>query len=249
MKIKDRKRRHIGRKKILELENVRKIYNPGQHNEVRAVDGISLSVKEGEFISIVGPSGSGKTTLLDMIGCLLRPTSGKIFIDGFDISHLSEKRRAHLRRNKLGFIFQQYNLLPSLTAQENIALACRIGGHSRTASLKRAEDLLRMVGLGERLHHRPSTLSGGECQRVAIARALANDPEIILADEPTGNLDTKTGRKILELMKWLDIEKGYTFLVVTHDPEVTRYSSRIIYLRDGKITKEIIKKDSRIVRI
>ncbi|MFQ5648016.1 MAG: ABC transporter ATP-binding protein, partial [Candidatus Aenigmatarchaeota archaeon] len=187
--------------------------------------------------------------ILDMVGCLLHPTRGKVLIDGFDAYHVSEKRRAHLRRDKFGFVFQQYNLMPSLTAKENVALAYRIGGHSRHASMERAKELLETVGLGARLQHRPSMLSGGESQRVAIARALANDPEIILADEPTGNLDTKTGRKILELMKWLDVEKGYTFLVVTHDPEVTRYSSRIIYLRDGKITREIIKKDRRIVKI
>ena len=243
------KKRRVWKKRMLELKDVRKLYHQGQENEVRAVDGVSFSVRKGEFISIVGPSGSGKTTLLDMVGCLLHPTSGKILIDGYDISHLSESRRAHLRRDKLGFIFQQYNLLPSLTAQENVALAYRIGGHSRSASMHKAAELLKTVGLGERLTHRPSMLSGGESQRVAIARALANDPEIILADEPTGNLDTKTGRKILELMKWLDIEKGYTFVVVTHDPEVTRYSSRIIYLRDGKIVKEMSKKDHRLVKI
>ena len=243
------KKRKVGKKKILELVNVMKIYNEGQENEVRAVDDVSFHVRQGEFISIVGPSGSGKTTLLDMIGCLLRPTSGKVLIDGFDISHLSETRRAHLRRDKLGFIFQQYNLLPSLTAQENVALAYRIGGHSRSASMHKAAELLTTVGLGKRLKHRPSALSGGESQRVAIARALANNPEIILADEPTGNLDTRTGRKILELMKWLDIEKGYTFVVVTHDPEVTRYSSRIVFLRDGKITRQMKKKDHRLVKI
>lgn len=236
-------------KKILELVNVCKYYNKGQHNEVRAVDDISFDVRKGEFISIVGPSGSGKTTLLDLVGLLLKHDCGKILIEGHDISHLSEKSRAHIRRDKLGFIFQQYNLLPSLTAQENVALAYRIGGHSRGASMEKAEKLLVLVGLEKRLNHRPSMLSGGESQRVAIARALANDPEIILADEPTGNLDTKTSAKILELMKWLDMEKGYTFVVVTHDAEVTRYSSRIIYLRDGKIVKEMKKKDHRLVKI
>ncbi|RLJ08533.1 MAG: macrolide ABC transporter ATP-binding protein [Candidatus Aenigmatarchaeota archaeon] len=236
-------------KVILEVKGVEKIYNPGQPNEVRAVKGIDLKVHKGDFIAIVGPSGSGKTTFLDILGCLLRPSKGKVIIDGKETERLSEDGLARVRREKLGFVFQQYNLIPTFTALENVSLALRVAGKSKKSAEKRARELLEFVGLGKRLNHPAGLLSGGEQQRVAIARALANEPEIILADEPTGNLDSKSGKQVLELMKWLNLEKGYTFVVVTHDPEITRYSNRVIYLKDGKIIKEIIKKDRRIIRL
>jgi len=231
---------------VLVLENLCKTYNPGMHNEVKAVCKLNLKVKRGDFVSIVGPSGSGKTTLLDMIGVLLRPTSGKVLIDGHDTSRMSDDNLARIRLKKIGFVFQQYNLIRTFTSLENVMLAFRIAGKR---SKSEAIELLNMVGLEHRIHHRASLLSGGECQRVAIARALANDPEIILADEPTGNLDTKTSKKILNLMEWLNLERGYTFVVVTHDPEVTKYSHRIVYLRDGEKVKEVAKKDHKLVKI
>ncbi len=246
---KHRARAHRGHKYILEIEDAKKFYNPGKHNEVRALRGISLKVLPCEFISIVGPSGSGKTTLLDIIGTLLKPTSGKVILDGINTSRMSQSTRARVRRGKIGFVFQQYNLINTFTATENVSLALRIGGHSKHDSEKKAEELLKMVGLEHRMKQKTSLLSGGEQQRVAIARALANDPKIILADEPTGNLDTKTSKMVLELMKWLNIEKGYTFVVVTHDPEVTKYSRRIVYLKDGAIIKELRKTDHRVVKI
>ncbi len=233
-------------KNVLVLQNLCKTYNPGLHNEVKAVCSVNLNIKRGDFVSIVGPSGSGKTTLLDMIGVLLRPTSGKVYIDGHDTSRMCDDSLARIRRDKIGFVFQQYNLIRTFTSLENVMLALRIAGKR---SKDRAVELLKMVGLEHRIHHRTSLLSGGECQRVAIARSLANDPEIILADEPTGNLDTNTGSKILNLMEWLNLERGYTFVVVTHDPEVTKYSHRIVYLRDGKMVKEVIKKDHKVVKI
>jgi putative ABC transport system ATP-binding protein len=238
-----------GHKYILEMDDVKKFYNPGQHNEVKALQGVTLKVMPCEFISIVGPSGSGKTTFLDIIGTLLKPTAGKVIIDGVNTSRMSQSTRARVRRGKIGFVFQQYNLINTFTALENVSLALRIGGHSKRDSERKGEELLKMVGLEHRLHQKTSLLSGGEQQRVAIARALANDPKIILADEPTGNLDTKTSKMILELMKWLNIEKGYTFVVVTHDPEVTKYSRKIVYLKDGAIIKELRKTDHKMVKI
>ena len=234
---------------ILDIQDVKKFYNPGMHNEVQALKGVNLKIRPGEFISIVGPSGSGKTTLLDVIGTLLTPTAGKVIIDGVNTSMMNQDTRARVRRGKIGFVFQQYSLINSFTSTENVGLALRIGGHSKGDAEGKARELLKMVGLGHRLDQRTSLLSGGEQQRVAIARALANDPKIILADEPTGNLDTKTSKMILELMKWLNVEKGYTFIVVTHDPGVTKYSQRIVYLKDGAIIKELRKKDHKVIKI
>lgn len=223
---------------VVETRNVYKIYNPGEAGEVKAVAGIDLKVKKGGFISIMGPSGSGKTTLLDLIGCLSKPTIGKVFVDGVEINGLSDNELARIRGEKIGFIFQQYNLIPTFTAAENVAFSLRIMGAGKKESMNKAVKLLKLVGLGERVNHRPPHLSGGEQQRVAIARALANDPEIILGDEPTGNLDTKTGMKILELLKYLNKEKGYTIIVVTHDHRIGKYARKIINLKDGKIFKE-----------
>lgn len=224
-------------KNVLRLDNVRKLYNEGHTNEVRAVDGINLDIKHGEFMCIMGPSGSGKTTILDILGCLMRPTYGKVYLDGKDTSTLTDNEMARMRGKKLGFIFQQYNLIKTFTATENVALAMRINGRNKKDSERKAKELLKMVGLGDRIDHLPSELSGGESQRVAIARALSNDPEIILGDEPTGNLDSKTSNKIIELLKALN-KKGYTIIMVTHDPRVSLHTKRCVSIMDGKIISD-----------
>jgi len=220
---------------VIETRDVKKIYNPGKTSEVIALGGIDMKIKKGELVAIMGPSGSGKTTLLDVIGCLLKPSSGKIFIDGVEIEKLDEDELADIRGKKIGFIFQQYNLIHTFTALENVAFAMRIMDEPKDRAMKRAKILLEMVDLGERLKHRPSELSGGEQQRVAIARALANKPKIIFGDEVTGNLDTKTTKKILELITDLNKKEGYTIILVTHDPRVCKYCDRIIKIQDGKI--------------
>lgn len=220
---------------IIDTRDVHKVYNPGMDSEVHVLKGIDLKVKKGEFIAILGPSGSGKTTLLDVVGCLLKPTSGEILIDGVLTNDLDDGELAKIRGKKIGFVFQQYNLIASQTALENVELPMRINGKSKNEAEKRASSLLKLVGLGERMYHRPSQLSGGEQQRVAIARSLSNYPKIILADEPTGNLDTKTGKKILETLKELNKKKGYTIVVVTHDHRIEKYTKRIINLMDGNI--------------
>ncbi len=220
---------------IIDTRDVHKVYNPGMDSEVHVLKGIDLKVKRGEFVAILGPSGSGKTTLLDVVGCLLKPTSGEILIDGVLTNDLDDGELAKIRGKKIGFVFQQYNLIASQTALENVELPMRINGKSKNEAEKRASSLLKLVGLGERMYHRPSQLSGGEQQRVAIARSLSNYPKIILADEPTGNLDTKTGKKILETLKELNKKKGYTIVVVTHDHRIEKYTKRIINLMDGNI--------------
>lgn len=220
---------------IIDTRDVHKVYNPGLDSELHVLKGINLKVKREEFIAILGPSGSGKTTLLDIIGCLLKPTSGDILIDGVLTNDLDDGELAKIRGKKIGFVFQQYNLIASQTALENVELPMRINGKSKKEAEKRASSLLKLVGLGERMYHRPSQLSGGEQQRVAIARSLANYPKIILADEPTGNLDTKTGKKVLETLKELNKKKGYTIVVVTHDHRIEKYAGKIINLMDGSI--------------
>ena len=219
----------------IETQDVKKIYNPGKTSEVVALGGVSIKIREKELVAIMGPSGSGKTTLLDIIGCLLKPTSGKIFIDGVEIEKLDEDGLAEMRGKKIGFIFQQYNLIHTFTALENVAFAMRVMDEPKDMAMKRAKKLLEIVGLGQRLKHRPSELSGGEQQRVAIARALANRPKIIFGDEVTGNLDTKTTKKILELITELNKKHGYTIILVTHDSRVCKYCHRIIKIQDGKI--------------
>jgi len=227
---------------VLETQEVRKVYNQGKESEVAAVDNISLKVKEGDLIAIMGASGSGKTTLLDMIGCLMKPSSGKIFIDGKETERLTETELAEVRGKKIGFIFQQYNLINSFTALENVAFALRIHGKPKDLAERKAKELLKIVGLEERYNHRPSELSGGEQQRVAIARALANSPKIILGDEPTGNLDTKTSEKILNLITELNKKHGYTIILVTHDLRVGDICHKIIKIQDGKILEERSRK-------
>jgi putative ABC transport system ATP-binding protein len=218
---------------IVRLEKVVKTYFL-DHVEVPALRGVDLLVERGEFISIMGPSGSGKSTLMHLIGCLDRPTSGKVLIEGVDVSKLSDDGLAEIRRKKIGFVFQQFNLIPRLTARENVELPMWFAGLSKADRLRRANQLLERVGIAHRAEHKPAELSGGESQRVAIARALANDPEIILADEPTGNLDTKSGEEIIGLLKELS-ERGKTVILVTHDPVFGMRAERTISIRDGVI--------------
>ena len=219
---------------VIELQNVKKIYKM-DGVETHALRGVDLQIRKKEFIAIMGPSGSGKSTLLHMVGALDKPSYGKILLDSVDISKLKESDLARLRGKKIGFIFQFFNLHPTLTALENVELPMMINGMDRVKRRKKAFKLLKSVGLDKRADHLPSQLSGGEHQRVAIARALANDPEIILADEPTGNLDTKTEAEIMEFLIRLQKEKQMTVAVITHEKEITDYAERIVHLVDGRI--------------
>lgn len=219
---------------ILEVQDVKKSYRIGKVI-VPALRGVSFDVEEGEFLTIFGPSGSGKSTLLHLIGGLDRPDEGQILIDGLNILALNDNELAELRLRKIGFVFQFFNLLPRLTALRNVELPLAIAGVSEKEALQKAREMLELVGLKARINHKPSELSGGEQQRVAIARALINNPKIVLADEPTGNLDTKTGWEIVQLMRQLCDEKGQTFVVVTHDPHIAEVADRIIHLKDGLI--------------
>ncbi|VVB87033.1 putative ABC transporter ATP-binding protein [uncultured archaeon] len=222
---------------ILRIMNLRKTYMQGKI-PVRALDGVSFDVKKGEFLSIVGPSGSGKSTLLSMIGLLDKPTEGSVFIDGVEISRAKESEAPKVRREKIGFVFQHFNLLSTLSAMENVDIAMRFTGVPKNKRRERAFELLTRVGLGDRVNHKPSELSGGQQQRVSIARALANNPAIILADEPTGAVDTKTREVIVELLRGLS-ERGQTIIVVTHDMDVAQRTDRIITMRDGMIASDI----------
>ena len=207
-------------------------------NKVHALKGINMELKKGEFVAFMGPSGSGKTTLLNLIGVLDKPSKGKIYVDGIDLTVLKEKDLTKLRRSTIGFIFQFYNLIPVLSAFENVELPMLIAGVATKERENRARELLEMVGLADRLHHRPDELSGGEQQRVAIVRALANKPSIVLADEPTGDLDSKTGKEVVQALRDLSNREGATVIVVTHDPIVASMTSRIFEMRDGMIIKE-----------
>ena len=219
---------------VLEIRQVKKSYQMGKIL-VHALCGVSFDAEEGELLTIFGPSGSGKSTLLNLMGGLDRPDEGEIFIDGENILKLGDDKLAELRLTKIGFVFQFFNLLPRLTALRNVKLPLSIAGLAEKEASERAREMLRIVGLEARIDHRPSELSGGEQQRVAMARALINNPKIVLADEPTGNLDTKTGWEIIQLMKRLNEEKGQTFLVVTHDPQIAEVADRAIHLKDGLI--------------
>lgn len=223
-------------KTIIKLENVWKIYKMGDV-DVKALRGIDLSIKEGEFVSIMGPSGSGKSTCVNMVGCLDVPSKGRIFLDNHNIAHLSESELAQIRGRKIGFIFQQFNLIATLSAIENVMLPMVFQGYSQEDRVKRGKELLALVELQDRIHHRPTELSGGQQQRVAIARALANDPEVILADEPTGNLDTVTGKNVIDFLTKLHRKEGKTIIMVTHDSYVAKTADRVEYLKDGKIIK------------
>lgn len=221
---------------LISVRNLHKTYILGKV-QIPALRGINVEIEEGEYIAIMGPSGSGKSTLMHVLGCLDTLTSGEYLLEGISVHTLSEPQLAEIRKRKIGFVFQNFNLLPRLSAQENVELPLVYAGMSPGDRKKRALKILEMVGLRERARHRPTELSGGEAQRVAIGRALANNPRIILADEPTGNLDTKTGEEILQIFDDLN-EEGKTVVLVTHDPEVARHARRKIYLRDGKIEGE-----------
>jgi len=221
---------------IVCLEGVTKVYRMGKV-EVQALRGVNLSVKRGEFIAILGPSGSGKSTLLNMIGCLDKPTSGKVFINGKDTSRLNENELAAVRREKIGFVFQQFNLIHTLNALENVALPMLFAGIRRAERMKRARELLEKVGLSHRIYHKPMELSGGEQQRVAIARALANNPEIIVADEPTGNVDTDAGNAIMEIFEQLNEERR-TIILVTHDFDIAAHAHRKLRMKDGTLLND-----------
>jgi ABC-type lipoprotein export system ATPase subunit len=220
---------------IIETKDVSRIYGDGE--EIRALDGVSIQVEKGELVTVMGPSGSGKSTLLNVIGALDKPTSGSVFIDGQDLAKIRDKDR--FRAKTVGFMFQLHNLLPTLTAKENVIVPM-MGHMSSRARKKRAEELLEMVGLPDRMNHLPGQLSGGQRQRVAVARSLANNPPLVLADEPTGSLDTTAGQELLMLIHDLNESQGTTFLVVTHDAAVARQTRRVLVMADGKIVREDI---------
>ncbi len=221
---------------VIALEDVWKVYKMGDV-EVNALQGVTLAIKQGEFISIIGPSGSGKSTMMNLIGSLDWPSRGKIFLDSHDISRLTESQLAQIRGKKIGYIFQQFNLIQTMSAMENVMLPMIFQGMPEKERKERAIDLLAKVGLSSRMSHKPKELSGGQMQRVAIARALANDPEVILADEPTGNLDTRTGHEIMLLLKEINEKEKKTVILVTHDSELIRWSDRVVHIRDGEIEK------------
>ena len=217
---------------VIEIKDVKKIYKMGDV-EVPALDGVSLAVNKGEMLSIIGPSGSGKSTLMNIIGCLDTPTSGTYILDGLDVSKMSDDEQAGVRNKKIGFVFQQFNLLPRTRAVDQVELPMVYAG---TPDRKqKAIAALESVGLGERTHHRPTELSGGQQQRVAIARALVTDPSILLADEPTGNLDSKAGREVIAIFQRLNKERGITIILVTHEPAIAAHTQRIVSIRDGRI--------------
>jgi len=219
---------------IVKLENVEKIYYVGGY-PIKALDNVSLEIKEGEFLSIVGPSGSGKSTLLAIMGCLDRPTKGRVYLFDKDISKLNDNQLSELRRKYIGFIFQQYYLFNYLNALENVQIGLRISGNN---NLEKAKELLNKVGLGDRLYNYPNQLSGGQQQRVVIARALVNDPKLILADEPTANIDEKSAKELLDILKKLNEEENRTIVIVTHDLRVAERTNRIVVIRNGKILKD-----------
>ena len=235
----------MANKEVIQLKDVWKIYKQETPNPVYALSGVNISVKQGEFIVIMGPSGSGKSTGMNLIGSLDVPTKGSIFLDKHNISHLTESDLAQVRGKKIGFIFQQFNLIQNLTAKENVMLPMIFQETDEEDRIKRAEEILKMVELGDRMNHYPGELSGGQQQRVAIARSLANDPEVILADEPTGNLDSATGEKVMKFLNDLN-DKGKTIIIVTHDRNLAEKHARKIYwLRDGKIEKVTEKKSGK----
>jgi len=222
---------------VIRLEDVTRVYKIGAM-ETYALRGLTLSIEEGEFTALVGPSGSGKTTALQVMGCLDKPTSGRVLLKGEDVSKLSGNKRADLRRGSIGFVFQFFALLPGLNAYENIELPLLLAGKNGKQRKERVTELLEAVDLADRAQHRPDQMSGGEQQRVAVARALATNPILILADEPTANLDTENGRQVMEIMQRLNQETGTTFVCATHDPRVVAFARRVVELRDGKVSDD-----------
>ena len=223
---------------LIEVKNVYKIYNPGE-NEVRALDGISVTIDHGEFVAIVGHSGSGKSTFMNMLGCLDTPTSGDYYLDGVNVAGMTDDELSDIRNKQIGFIFQGFNLIPSLTAQENVELPLVYRGMPAEQRHQLAEEALTRVGMGHRMNHRPSELSGGQQQRVAIARAIAARPPIIMADEPTGNLDTRSGEEVMKILHELN-EEGRTIVLITHDNDIARQATRAIRIIDGKVVSDTL---------
>ena len=221
---------------LIEVQDLTKVYGTGAAT-VHALDGINMTLEEGEFVAIMGPSGSGKSTLMNILGCLDRPTDGRYWLGGEDVSRLNRAQLADIRNRRIGFVFQSYNLLPRGTALKNVMLPLlysRNDRHSASEREKRAREALEAVGLGDRAHHRPNEMSGGEQQRVAIARALVNDPLLVLADEPTGNLDTNSSQEIVDILHGLH-ERGRTIAMITHEPDLGKQAQRIVFLRDGRV--------------
>ena len=226
---------------IIELENIQKSYYLGKQ-ELKVLKGITLQIFKNEYVALMGPSGSGKSTLMNILGCLDSPTSGKYILNRRDVSTMSDNELATVRNKEIGFVFQQFNLLPRLTAAENVALPLIYGGVNKKDRIERAADVLKKVKLEDRMHHKPNELSGGQAQRVAIARALINNPSIILADEPTGNLDTKTSYEIMDILGKIHSE-GNTVILVTHEEDISAFSQRIIRLRDGVVETDLLNQD------
>jgi putative ABC transport system ATP-binding protein len=222
---------------VIELRDIYKTYQMGEI-EVRALRGVDLAVETGEIMTIMGPSGSGKSTMMNILGCLDQPTTGIYLLDKKDVSSLDDDQLAEIRNRKIGFVFQTFNLLARTSALENVMLPLIYAGVGRAERVKRAREALESVGLAERMAHTPNDLSGGQQQRVAIARALVNSPAIILADEPTGNLDSKSGEEVMAILQWLNRYRGITVVLVTHDPRIAQHTGRVIHLYDGLITKE-----------
>lgn len=228
---------------IIQLEDIRKSYFMGKH-ELEVLKGLSLDIFKNEYVALMGPSGSGKSTLMNIIGCLDTPTSGTYILNNHDVSQMQDNALAEVRNKEIGFVFQQFNLLPRLTAAENVALPLVYAGMSKKLRTEKAMHVLDMVNLTDRSHHRPNELSGGQCQRVAIARALVNDPAIILADEPTGNLDTKTSYEIMEIFDQI-FKNGNTIVIVTHEEDIANHARRIVRLRDGVIESD--RKNEKVI--
>ncbi|NTU69382.1 ABC transporter ATP-binding protein [bacterium] len=220
---------------MVEAKNLSKRYKLGKNNFVDALSGASVKIEEGEMVAIMGPSGSGKSTMMHLLGCLDKPDKGEVLINGRRVDHLKEKQMNRIRSTEIGFIFQGFNLIPTLLAIENVALAAEYANVSKKDAALKAEAMLKLVGLEDRKKHKPSELSGGQAQRVAIARSLVNNPKIILGDEPTGDLDTKTSKEIIQIMRKINKETGTTFILVTHNPEVAEDCDRTINMRDGKV--------------
>jgi putative ABC transport system ATP-binding protein len=234
-------------KPVIRLENVYKTYDLGEV-QVQALRGVSLEISEGEFVAVMGPSGSGKSTIMNILGCLDRPTKGRYFLDGVDVSGMSKTELARIRNRKLGFVFQQFNLLSRTSALENVELPTVYAGISPEERTKRAMEALTRVGLAERFGHHPSQLSGGQQQRVAIARGLVNRPSILLADEPTGNLDSRTSVEIMDILQTLNNEQGITIILVTHEPDIAQYARRNLLFRDGKLKRDTLVHDRLVAK-
>jgi putative ABC transport system ATP-binding protein len=234
-------------KPVIRLENVYKTYDLGEI-QVQALRGVSLEVRKGEFVAVMGPSGSGKSTVMNILGCLDRPTKGRYFLDGVDVSGMSKDELARIRNRKLGFVFQQFNLLSRTSALENVELPTVYAGITPEERTKRAMESLTRVGLASRAGHHPSQLSGGQQQRVAIARGLVNRPAILLADEPTGNLDSRTSVEIMDILQTLNDEQGLTIVLVTHEPDIAQYAKRTVEFRDGKLRRDSLVQDRLVAK-